>query len=177
MKIGARLPLKDLSNPNIRADWAYYTDSVRPLHFGLGVELVGEVSDGEKAAFLGGALALLFPIDWPEPFGLVRAEALACGTPVVAGRRGSVPESIIDGVTGLVGETDDDLVALCQRIHAIDRAPCRREATRRFSPSVMAAGYEAIDRTAIVSNQRRFTDGLTLSDGRLLDEVGGARTP
>ena len=118
----------------IRADWAYYTDSVRPLHSGLGVELVGEVSDGEKAAFLGGALALLFPIDWPEPFGLVRAEALACGTPVVAGRRGSVPESIIDGVTGLVGETDDNLVALCQRIHAIDRAPCRREATRRFSP-------------------------------------------
>jgi glycosyltransferase involved in cell wall biosynthesis len=105
------------------------------------------------------------------------AEALACGTPVVAGRRGSVTEAIINGVTGLVGETDDDLVALCQRIHAIDRAACRREATCRFSPSVMAAGYEAIYRTTIVSNQRRFTDGLTLSDGRLLDEVRGARTP
>ena len=86
-------------------------------------------------------------------------------------------EAIIDGVTGLVGETDDDLVALCQRIHALDRAACRCEATHRFSPSVMAAGDEAIYRTAIVSDQRRFTDGLTLLDGRLLDEVGGARTP
>ena len=76
----------------MRADWEHYERDVKPLLGGGGVEFVGEVGDAEKSEFLGNALALLNPIDWPEPFGLVMAEALACGTPVVARRRGSVPE-------------------------------------------------------------------------------------
>jgi glycosyltransferase involved in cell wall biosynthesis len=93
LKVEARLPLQDRSDPSVRADWDYYEGVVKPLLGEGHVELVGEVSDAEKSEFLGNALALLNPIDWPEPFGLVMAEALACGTPVVARRRGSVPSS------------------------------------------------------------------------------------
>jgi len=146
LKVGARMPLRDLDDPNTRADWEYYTDIVKPMLTQAGVELVGEVGDEDKSEFLGNALALLNPIDWPEPFGLVMAEALACGTPVVARRRGSVPEVVTDGVTGLIGETDDDLVGLCARANEIDRATCRREALRRFSPAAMTNGYEDIYR-------------------------------
>src|SRR5213075_2086446 len=93
--------------------------------------------------------ALLFPIDWPEPFGLAMVEAFACGTPVIARRRGSVPEIVTHGLTGLIGETDEELAALCQSLHLIDRRACRAEAERRFSTAVMAEGYEAIYRAAI----------------------------
>ena len=146
LKVAARMPLENHHDPEVRADSAYYRDVVAPLLKGSDVEFVGEVGDEDKAGFLGNALALLFPIDWPEPFGLVMAEALACGTPVVARRRGSVPEVIADGLTGLIGETDDDLVQLCRRIHGISREACRAEAIRRFSPPVMADGYEAVYR-------------------------------
>jgi glycosyltransferase involved in cell wall biosynthesis len=154
LKVGARLPLKDLNDPNVRADWEHYERDVKPLLGGGGVEFVGEVGDADKSAFLGGALALLNPIDWPEPFGLVMAEALACGTPVVARRRGSVPEVIADGVTGLIGETDDELIAHCQRIHELDRSVCREEALRRFSPGAMTDGYEAIYHTAMGTKEQ-----------------------
>jgi glycosyltransferase involved in cell wall biosynthesis len=128
----------------VRADWEYYDGVIRPLLGSGHVELIGEIGDAEKPELLGNALALLFPIDWPEPFGLVMAEALACGTPVVARRRGSVPEVITHGVTGFVGETDDELARLCTLAHTIDRQVCRREAEARFSPSAMARGYERI---------------------------------
>ncbi len=144
LKIAARMPLNDLDNLEARSDWQYYRDVVAPLLREPGVEFVGEVRDQEKNELLGNALALLFPIDWPEPFGLVMAEALACGTPVVARRRGSVPEVIADGITGLIGETDDELVALCQRVGSIDRAACRSEAVRRFSPAAMTDRYRAV---------------------------------
>jgi glycosyltransferase involved in cell wall biosynthesis len=143
LKVGARLPLNDLSDANVRADWEHYERDVKPLLGGGGVELVGEVGDAEKSEFLGNALALLNPIDWPEPFGLVMAEALACGTPVVARRRGSVPEVVADGITGLIGESDDELAAHCGRVGDLSRAACRAEADRRFSPRAMADGYEA----------------------------------
>jgi len=106
LRIAAREPLRDLSNPGVRADWEYYEGIIKPLLREGHVEMVGQVGDAEKSEFLGNAVALLFPIDWPEPFGLVMAEALACGTPVVARRRGSVPEVISHGLTGLIGETD-----------------------------------------------------------------------
>jgi glycosyltransferase involved in cell wall biosynthesis len=154
LKVGARLPLNDTNDPNVRADWEHYERDVKPLLDSGHVELVGEVGDDEKSAFLGNALALLFPIDWPEPFGLVMAEALACGTPVVARRRGSVPEVLTDGVTGLLGETDDELVDLFRRVRELDRGACRQEALRRFSPLAMADGYEAIYR-AVTQRPKR----------------------
>ena len=172
LKVGARLPLKDVSDSNVRADWEHYERDVKPLLGGGGIELVGEVGESEKSEFLGNALALLNPIDWPEPFGLVMAEALACGTPVVARRRGSVPEVIADGVTGLIGESDDDLADLCARVGAIDRHACRREALRRFSPRAMVDGYEAIYRALIGADERPAMDGLVVAEPPLLDALG-----
>jgi glycosyltransferase involved in cell wall biosynthesis len=129
------------------------------------------VGDADKPAFLGGALALLNPIDWPEPFGLVMAEALACGTPVVARRRGSVPEVVADGVTGLIGETEEELVSLCARAHEIDRRACRQEALRRFSPRAMVDGYEAIYRAVTGADERPAQDSLALGEFPLLDAL------
>jgi glycosyltransferase involved in cell wall biosynthesis len=144
LKIAAREPLQNLDDPNVRADWEYYDQVIKPLLREPDVEFVGQVNDEDKSEFLGNALALLFPIDWPEPFGLVMSEAMACGTPVVARRRGSVPEVVEHGRTGLIGETDDELVRLCREIGAISREDCRAEAERRFSPAAMADGYEMV---------------------------------
>jgi glycosyltransferase involved in cell wall biosynthesis len=149
LKVAARMPLKDTSNPVIRADWEYYEGAIKPLLGSGQVEMIGEIGDAEKPEVLGNALALLFPIDWPEPFGLVMAEALACGTPVVARRRGSVPEVITHGLSGLIGETDEELARLCGLIHTIDRRACRAEAEARFTPGEMARGYEAIYRREV----------------------------
>jgi glycosyltransferase involved in cell wall biosynthesis len=146
LQIAARMPLANSDAPDVRADWEYYRHEVKPLLGGPGVEFVGEVDDAAKAELLGNALALLFPVEWPEPFGLAMAEALACGTPVVARRRGSVPEVVRDGSTGLIGETDEELVALCRRVGELDRAACRADAERRFSVQAMADGYEAVYR-------------------------------
>ncbi len=176
LKVGARLPLRDTSAPNARADWEYYEGTVKPLLNAGHVELVGEVGDDDKAEFLGNALALLFPIDWPEPFGLVMAEALACGTPVVARRRGSVPEVISDGLTGLIGETDEELADLCRRVGQIDRATCRHEATRRFSPGAMADGYEAVYRALIRIPERSAGERRPRAESPVLDEVDRAAT-
>jgi glycosyltransferase involved in cell wall biosynthesis len=101
-------------------------------------------ADADKADFLGHAVALLNPIDWPEPFGLVMAEALSCGTPVVARRRGSVPELVSHGLTGLIGETDEELAQLCREVGTIKRALCRQEAVWRFSVEAMTLGYERV---------------------------------
>jgi glycosyltransferase involved in cell wall biosynthesis len=174
LKVGARLPLKDTDDPHVRADWDYYRDCVKPLLDKSGVEFVGEIGVEDKAAFLGNALALLNPIDWPEPFGLVMAEALACGTPVVARRRGSVPEVVVDGLTGLIGEADDELARLCERVHALDRAACRREALRRFSPRAMVDGYEAIYRAVTGIDEQPVQDGLAVADSPVLAEIDDA---
>src|SRR5262249_24523607 len=125
LRVAARKPLRGQQSADVDADWEYYKTVVRPLLKEPGVEFVGEVSDEEKSEFLGPARALLFPIDWPEPFGLVMAESLACGAPVIARRRGSVPEVLDQGVTGWIGETDDDLIQACDRLDAIDRTACR----------------------------------------------------
>jgi glycosyltransferase involved in cell wall biosynthesis len=169
LKVGARMPLRDLRDPNTRADWEYFTDIVKPMLAVAGVEHVGEIGEEDKSEFLGNALALLNPIDWPEPFGLVMGEALACGTPVVARRRGSVPEVVTDGLTGLIGESDDDLVRLCGRVDQIDRATCRREAVRRFSPRAMVDGYEAIYREVTMARQPAIPAALRAMAVPLLD--------
>jgi glycosyltransferase involved in cell wall biosynthesis len=144
IKIAARKPLPNKEDPNVRRDWDYYTSTVEPLLQSPNVELVGQVDDAEKDAFLCNAAALLFPIHWPEPFGLVMVEALACGTPVLAFRNGSVPEVLEHGVTGFICDTEDEMVDAVGRIDEIDRSRCRAEAERRFSPAAMADAYERV---------------------------------
>jgi len=105
------------------------------------IEFVGEIGDAQKSAFLGGAEALLFPIDWPEPFGLVMIEALACGTPVVAFRCGSTPEIIEDGATGFLVDTMEQAVAAAAKAHELDREAIRARFDLRFSATAMARRY------------------------------------
>ena len=125
-------------------DRAYYERHIQPLMDDPLVEYIGEIDDAAKSAFLGGALALMFPIDWPEPFGLAMIEALACGTPVIARPCGSVPEVMVDGVTGFVAEKLDDLVEAVKRVDTIDRAACRAHVEARFTVERMADDYEAV---------------------------------
>jgi len=128
-------------------DREYFEREIEPLLAHRLVDYVGEIGEEDKAAFLGGARALVFPIDWPEPFGLVMIEALACGTPVIARRRGSVPEVIRHGRTGFIVESMADMVRAVRRLDRIERAECRREAEARFSVERMADGYEVLYRS------------------------------
>jgi glycosyltransferase involved in cell wall biosynthesis len=105
------------------------------------VEFVGEVNEDEKAKFLGDARALVFPIDWPEPFGLVMIEAMSCGTPVIAFNRGSVPEVVDEGVTGMVVETPEQAVEAVKRLSSLDRKLVRATFERRFTAERMAGDY------------------------------------
>ena len=123
------------------ADRAYYEREVAPLLTDANVEFIGEINDAQKPAFLSGARALLFPIDWPEPFGLVMIEAMACGCPVIAFRRGSVPEVMDDGVTGFIVDDVDEAGAAVGRLPTIDRANVRRVFERRWTARRMAEDY------------------------------------
>jgi glycosyltransferase involved in cell wall biosynthesis len=126
----------------------YFEREIEPLlKASPWVEFVGEVGGTAKDAFLGGASALLFPIEWAEPFGLVMIEAMACGTPVVAFRRGSVPEVMVDGVTGFVVNTVDEAVAAVGRVDGLRREACREVFERRYSADRMARDYQAVYRT------------------------------
>jgi glycosyltransferase involved in cell wall biosynthesis len=129
-----------------RVDEAYFRDTIRPMLDGHDVELIGEINDAEKPDFLSGAIALLVPIDWPEPFGLVMIEAMACGTPVIAFNRGSVPEIVDHGVTGLIVEDEAEAVAAIRRIPSLSRAVVRRTFERRFTAERMAEDYLALYR-------------------------------
>jgi glycosyltransferase involved in cell wall biosynthesis len=122
-------------------DRVYFETRIRPLLDHPLIEYLGEVDDARKSALLRAARALLFPVDWPEPFGLILIEALASGTPIVARRRGSVPEIVREGVTGLLGETDDDLVGAVSRCQTIDRRACRVDFEARFSVAAMTRRY------------------------------------
>ncbi len=139
----ARLPLKVAAKIDA-ADRPYYERVVEPLLRDSNVEFVGEIDDRGKSDFLGGARALLFPIDWPEPFGLVMAEAFACGTPVVAWRHGSVPEVVEHGVTGFVVDSLDDAVTAVARLPGIDRRACRRAFEERFTTARMVSEYLSV---------------------------------
>jgi glycosyltransferase involved in cell wall biosynthesis len=125
-------------------DASYFEHEIRHLLNGHDIEFVGEVAGAEKEALLGGARALLFPIDWAEPFGLVMIEAMATGTPVIAFRNGSVPEVLEDGVTGLIVESVDEAVAADARIPLLDRRRIRAEFEARFSARRMADDYLAL---------------------------------
>lgn len=123
------------------ADRRYFEQQIRPLLDHPLVEFVGEIDDRQKNDFIGRAKALLFPIDWPEPFGLVMIEAFACGTPVIAFRHGSVPEVMVDGVTGYVVDHIADAIAAARRVGELDRRRCREVFDTRFTAPVMAEGY------------------------------------
>jgi glycosyltransferase involved in cell wall biosynthesis len=127
------------------ADRAYYEHAIAPMIRDCPlVDYIGEVNEREKDKLLGGAYAYLFPIDWPEPFGLTMVEAMATGTPVVAYRAGSVLEVLIDGVTGFVCDSFGEMIAAVPRVSTIDRAACRRHVEDRFSVAAMADGYERV---------------------------------
>jgi glycosyltransferase involved in cell wall biosynthesis len=143
------IPLKMAAKVEGEADRAYFEGVIRPLLQGPGVEYVGEITEPEKCPFLGGALALLFPIDWPEPFGLVMIESLACGTPVIACPRGSVPEVLEPGVTAFLGNTIEELTCAVERVGELDRRACRDAFERRFTDVRMAADYETVYRRIV----------------------------
>ena len=124
------------------ADTRYFHEEIEPLLVGENlVEFIGEIGDHQKSAFLGGAEALLFPIDWPEPFGLVMIEAMACGTPVIAYDCGSVPEVIEDGVTGFIVANEDEAAEAIARVPSLNRLEVRRRFEERFSAVAMARRY------------------------------------
>jgi glycosyltransferase involved in cell wall biosynthesis len=122
-------------------DRKYYHKTIEPLLDNPLVDCIGEIDDEGKQELLSNARALLFPIDWPEPFGLVMIEAMACGTPVVAFRRGSVPELIEDGVTGFIVENVEEAVAALTKLESFDRRRCRQTFERRFSVTRMTEDY------------------------------------
>jgi glycosyltransferase involved in cell wall biosynthesis len=158
----AGIPLKVAAKID-PADRKYYEERVAPLLRGPLVEYVGEINQKEKDIFLGRALALLFPIRWPEPFGLVMAEAMATGTPVIAGRFGSVPEVIDDGHTGFICDSVEEMALAAERVGELDRATCRAVVQQRFSAAAMAEGYEAI--------YRRLLSGAAAAEPRVLEAV------
>ena len=134
-------------------DVDYFEHEVEPL-LGPGAEFVGELNERQKPSFFASAAATLFPSDWPEPFGLVMIESLAAGTPVIALRRGAVPEVLVDGVTGFICDDVDQMTAAVGRLHEIDRAACRARATE-FSAHAMCSGYEAVYRSLVTSADER----------------------
>ena len=134
LRIAAKIP---------RAERSYFKKSLEPLVDGDHVQLVGEVDEARKQPFLAGAAALLFPIDWPEPFGLVMIEAMACGTPVIAYRSGSVPEVIDEGITGFIVENEEQAVRAVGRVKELDRLSIRARFEERFLASRMAREYES----------------------------------
>jgi glycosyltransferase involved in cell wall biosynthesis len=160
LRIAARKPLRNATDPNVRADRQHYQHDILPLLNRKAARFVGEVDGADKDRFLRHAAALLFPVRWPEPFGLVMVEALACGTPVIAFRRGSVPEVIDDGVTGFICDDEASMVEAIGRLDEIDRARCREVAQARFAPERMAEDYievyeQLVGKCAAVRLERR----------------------
>jgi glycosyltransferase involved in cell wall biosynthesis len=136
------------------ADREYFEREIAPLMELPYVEFIGEIDDGQKADFLSGAHALLFPIDWPEPFGLVMIESMACGTPVIAFNRGAVPEVVDEGVTGFIVEDEIGAVAAVNRLHTVSREGVRKRFEERFTSHRMAQQY--VDAyQAVVRAQKR----------------------
>jgi glycosyltransferase involved in cell wall biosynthesis len=149
----AGLPLLIGAKCREPAEHAYFEAHVAP-ELGPDVVWLGELDTAEKYALLASARALVFPIAWPEPFGMVMIEAMACGTPVLATARGSVPEVVADGVTGFVRATPDELVEAVGRIDELDRRACRRWVAERFSADAMTAGYERLARAELAMRRR-----------------------
>jgi glycosyltransferase involved in cell wall biosynthesis len=139
-----------------KVDLEYFCSTIEPM-LGPDAELVGEINDGAKSVFLSGAKALLMPIDWPEPFGLVMIEAMACGTPVIAFNHGSVPEIIEDGVTGFIVSNEAEAIAALKRIDTLDRGAIRARFEARFTARRMAEDYLATYESLIVPKRARLS--------------------
>jgi glycosyltransferase involved in cell wall biosynthesis len=157
IKIAIRcgIPLKIAAKVD-RADQDYYDELIKPLMDHPLIEYIGEIGDHEKSEFLSGAIGLLLPIDWPEPFGLVMIESMACGTPVIAYNRGSVPEIIDEGLTGFIVEDEISAVAAVGRLANIDRAAVRAQFEKRFTARRMALDYLAAYRGLMEAAQPRI---------------------
>jgi glycosyltransferase involved in cell wall biosynthesis len=150
------LPLKIAAKVD-RADQDYYDELIAPLIKGSPlVDYIGEISDHEKSEFLSGAMGLLVPIDWPEPFGLVMIEAMACGTPVIAFNRGSVAEIVDEGLTGFVVEDETSAAAAVGRLSQLSRPAIRRQFEARFTARRMAQDYLAIYRSLMEETEPRI---------------------
>ena len=158
----AGMPLKIAAKVD-QADQSYFEQHIKPMLNCSLVEFIGEIGTEEKNDFLGNAAALIFPINWPEPFGLVMIEALACGTPVIAYGCGSVPEIIDDGVVGFIVSNAADAVDAVNKLHQIDRRDCRRHFERYFTDERMARDYLNIFQRLT----RKKSTALTLSNGVL----------
>src|SRR6185312_14297590 len=170
------IPLKIAAKVD-RVDEIYFKTQIEPLLEGGGVEFIGEINDQQKSQFLGGAQALLFPIDWPEPFGLCMIEAMACGTSVLAFRCGSVPEIIEDGLTGAIVDSVEEAIAVLPQVIALDRKKVRQRFEQRFSATRMAKDYVRVYHKLLASTkagdrleqdrQRALPDGEHATDLRL----------
>jgi len=164
------MPLKMAAKVDT-ADEAYFRERIVPLLDDPLIEFIGEIGDAQKPEFLGGASALLFPIDWPEPFGLVMIEAMACGTPVVGYGCGSAPEVIDHGVTGFICANEDEAVEAVHAAQRLDRREVRRRFDRRFSATAMARGYLDVyaDRLA----KAPFAPELAQDDAEMIEHTRG----
>jgi glycosyltransferase involved in cell wall biosynthesis len=160
----AELPLR-MAAKIPRSETRYYKERLQPIIDNDQIRLVGELNDGGKGDLLRGASALLFPIDWPEPFGLVMIEAMACGTPVVAFRRGSVPEVIDEGVTGFIVDNDEQAVAAIKRIGELDRRRVRARFEERFTAKRMADDYLRLYEALLQDETRRALRSVRMLDG------------
>jgi glycosyltransferase involved in cell wall biosynthesis len=136
-----------------KVDRQYFEDVIRPMLSSPGVELVGEIGDDQKSEFLGNAAGLLFPIAWPEPFGLAMIEAMACGTPIIAFRHASVPEIVDDGITGFLVESEEEAAVAAAHLRRLDRARVRRVFEKRFTARRMTEDYLNIYRRLIARDQ------------------------
>ena len=136
------------------ADQQYFESVIEPMLDDSTAIYIGEIGDAEKNDFIGNAKALLMPIDWPEPFGLVMIEAMACGTPVIAYRHGSVPEIIDEGVTGFIVTNQEEAIAAAKKVGTLDRARCREVFERRFAAPVMARRYTEVYRELVKARER-----------------------
>ena len=153
LRIAAKIP---------RAETVYFKKRIEPHIDSKNVQLVGEVDEARKQPFLADATALLFPIDWPEPFGLVMIEAMACGTPVIAYRSGSVPEVVENGVTGFIVESEEEAAAAVSKIGLLDRKVIRQRFEDRFSSRRMASEYESQFQKLISGGSRKRPSVLGL---------------
>lgn len=162
------IPLKIAAKVD-KVDQHYFDTTIRPMLDSPGVEMIGEISEREKPAFLSGAVGLLMPIEWPEPFGLVMIEAMSCGTPVIAFNRGSVPEVIEDGLTGFIVEDEAAAIAAVRRLGQLDPGAVRTRFEQRFTARRMAEDYLATYRSLATDERLVMRPPL-----RVIKSVAGA---